>query len=316
MTAPTIGVDVGGTKIAGGVVAPDGSIIARRELPTESDQPNAIVAAVQKVVSELRAVAPAAAAIGCGAAGLVDSDAGVILGAPNLSYRNLPLRALVSERAGLPAIIDNDANVAALAEASHGAGAGKGDQLMITVGTGIGGGIVIGGRIYRGARGVGAELGHIVVCPDGPVCGCGNRGCLETFSSGTALGRIARERIAEDPEGRVLKTAGGDPEAITGEIVGSAAVDGDAFALGCVGEIARWLGIGLGSFVNIFDPEILVLGGGVTAGLGDLLIEPARAAMRAHVIGLGWRDEAPVVRATLGADAGLIGAAVLARTLL
>lgn len=312
---PTIGVDVGGTKIAGGVVGPDGSLIARSELPTESEQPAAIVAAVLKVVRELRATAPAATAVGCGAAGLVDSSAGIILGAPNLSYRNLALRALVEEHAGLPVVIDNDANVAALGEAAYGAGTGGGDQVMVTVGTGVGGGIIIGGDIYRGHHGLGAELGHIVVDPNGPVCGCGNRGCLEALSSGTALGRMARERIDGNTESLVLKLAGGDPESITGAIVGQAAVEADAFALACLRDLGWWLGVGLASFVNIFDPGIVVVGGGVTEGVGELLLQPARESMRAHVLGLSWRTEPAVVPARLGNDAGIVGAGVLARTL-
>ncbi len=309
MSAPTIGIDVGGTKIAGGAVAEDGAIVGRRELRTESGDPSAIVAAVVKVVREMRAVAPAATAVGIGAAGLVDSGAGVILGAPNLSYRNLPLASLVAQRGGLPCVIDNDANVAALAEAKIGAGRGHGDQIMVTVGTGVGGGIVIGDRIYRGAHGIGAELGHVVVCPSGPVCGCGNRGCLEAHASGTAIGRIANEGLAEHPESLLT-----DLGEIDGAAVGAAAAAGDAFAIACVREAGRWLGIGLAGFVNVFDPEVVIVGGGVTEGVGDLLLEPARAAMREHVIGAGWRPDVQVIAAALGNDAGLVGAALLARS--
>jgi glucokinase len=316
VSVPTIGVDVGGTKIAGGVVGGDGEILARVELPTESEQPNAIVAAILKVVRELRGAAPAAAAVGLGAAGLVDSDAGVILGAPNLSYRNLPLRSLVEERAGLPVVIDNDANVAALGEALYGAGRGYADQIMVTVGTGIGGGIIIGGAIYRGAHGVGAELGHMVVHPDGPVCGCGNRGCLEALASGLRLGRMAEARIAEHHDSLVFELAGGEPRLITGVLVGEAAVKGDAFALACVAELGTWLGLGLASFVNIFDPAVVVVGGGVTAGVGELLLDPARDTMRAHVIGVQWRSMPDVLPAALANDAGIAGAAALARTVL
>lgn len=315
MTVTTIGVDVGGTKIAGGVVAPDGSIIARHELPTESGEPQAIVAAIMKVVRELRAVAPAAAAVGLGAAGLVDSSRGVVLGAPNIAYRNLPLRDLVRERGGLPVVVDNDANVAALGEAVYGAGAGAGDQLMITVGTGIGGGIIIDGRIYRGGGGIGAELGHIVVNPGGPRCGCGNDGCLEAYASGTALGRTAIERIESHAGSEVLELAGGDARSITGAVVGQAAVKGDEFALSLVREAAWWLGVGLASFVNIFDPERIVLGGGVTEGLCDLLLDPARESMDGFIMGREWRPAPQVVPAALGNSAGLVGAAVLARSL-
>ena len=313
---PTIGVDVGGTKIAGAVVDADGAIVARRLVPTESDEPNSIVAALVKVARELKAAAPAAAAVGVGAAGLVDTKRGVILGAPNLAYRNVPVRDTLADRLGLPAVVDNDANVAALAEAVHGAGRGAGDQIMVTVGTGIGGGIVIGGHIYRGHYGVGAELGHIVIDPDGPVCGCGNRGCWEAVASGTALGRIARQRVEGGAGADLLASVGGDLDAITGELVGEAAVAGSAFAKDVVAEIGRLLGIGLASIVNIFDPEVIVIGGGAAAGTGELMLGPARESMRAHVLGVSWRTPVRIVPAALGNDAGVVGAATLARELL
>ena len=314
--SPTIGLDVGGTKIAGAVVDPEGAILAKRQVPTESQEPNSIVAAIVKVARELKAAAPAAVAIGVGAAGLVDVDRGVILGAPNLAYRNVPVRDTLSERLGLPAIVDNDANVAALAEAVYGAGRDAGDQIMVTVGTGIGGGIIIGGKIYRGHYGVGAELGHIVVDPDGPVCGCGNRGCWEAVASGTAIGRLARQRV-EGGAGADLRAAvGGDLDAITGELVGESAIAGSAFARDVLAEIGRYLGIGLASIVNIFDPEVIVIGGGAAAGTGELLLDPARASMQAHILGTSWRTAVRIVPAVLGNDAGVVGAARLARDLI
>jgi glucokinase len=319
VSAPTIGLDIGGTKIAAAVVDEAGEIIARRQVPTESSEPEAIVSAMVKVARELRAAAPAAAAVGVGAAGLVDTAAGVILGAPNLSYRDVHVRALLQDRVGLPTIVDNDANVAALAEAIHGAGRGFGDQIMVTVGTGIGGGIVIGGRLYRGAHGVGAELGHMVIDPDGPVCGCGNRGCWEAVASGNAIGRLARERVEGGAGADLLAKAGGDISAITGEMVGTAAVGGDPFARDVVASIGRLLGIGLASIVNIFDPEVIVVGGGATAGTGELLLGPAREAMTGHILGAAWRPPVRppvgVVSAALGNDAGVVGAAALAREL-
>lgn len=318
MSVPTIGIDIGGTKIAAGVVDDGGAVLARRVIPTESDEPNAIVAATLKVARELRAAAPAAGAVGVGAAGLVDPEAGVILGAPNLAYRNLPVRAMLEDRLGLRVVVDNDANVAAWGEALYGAGKGAGDQVMVTVGTGIGGGLVLGGQLYRGAHGVGAELGHMVVDPDGPVCGCGNRGCWEAVASGTAIGRMARERIGEAAAAGslVLSAAGGDPEAITGEIVGRVAAQGDAFAREIVAGAGRMLGVGLASIVNVFDPEIIVVGGGAAAGTGELLLGPAREAMAEHVLGWEWRPRVRVVPAGLGNDAGIVGAAALARELL
>ncbi len=310
---PTIGIDVGGTKIAAAVVDAEGGVVARRQVPTESDEPVSIVAAIVKVALEMKAAAPAAGAVGVGAAGLVDVKRGVILGAPNIAYRNVPVRDTVSERLGIPAVVDNDANVAALAESLYGAGRGAGDQIMVTVGTGIGGGIIIGGRIYRGHYGLGAELGHIVIDPDGPVCGCGNRGCWEAVASGTALGRLARRRVEGGAGADLLASAGGDLDAITGELVGEAAVAGSAFAQDCVAAIGMMLGIGLASIVNIFDPEVIVVGGGAAAGTGELMLGPARDAMTAHVLGPSWRTPARVVPAALGNDAGVVGAAALAR---
>jgi glucokinase len=313
---PTIGIDVGGTKIAGAVVGPDGAVLARRQVPTEPDEPTAITSALLKVAREMKAAAPAAASVGVGAAGLVDVKRGVILGAPNLAYRNVPVRDNLQERLGIPVVVDNDANVAALAEALYGAGRDAGDQLMVTVGTGIGGGIIIEGRIYRGHYGLGAELGHIVIDPDGPVCGCGNRGCWEAVASGTALGRLGRQRVEGGAGADLLAAVGGDLDAITGELVGEAAVAGSAFARDVVAEIGRLLGIGLASLVNIFDPEVIVVGGGAAAGTGELLLGPARDAMNAHVLGPSWRTPVRVVPATLGNDAGVVGAAALARGLL
>jgi glucokinase len=314
--SPTIGIDVGGTKIAGAVVDAEGGIVARRLVPTESQEPASIVSAIVKVARELNASAPATAAVGVGAAGLVDVKRGVILGAPNLAYRNVPVRDTLSDRLGLPAIVDNDANVAALAEAMYGAGRDAGDQIMITVGTGIGGGIIIDGRIYRGHYGVGAELGHIVIDPDGPVCGCGNRGCWEAVASGKAIGRLARQRVEGGAGADILAAVGGDLDAITGELVGESAVAGNAFARDVLAEIGRYLGIGFASIVNIFDPEVIVVGGGAAAGSGELLLAPARDAMLAHVLGPSWRTPVRVVPAMLGNDAGVVGAAQLARELL
>jgi glucokinase len=310
---PTIGLDVGGTKIAGGVIDGSGAIVRRSQVPTEADHPEAIVADIVSVARELSAEFPAVAAVGVGAAGLVDTAAGVILGAPNLAYRDVPVGATLEKELGLPAIVDNDANVAALAEAVYGAGRGAGDQIMVTVGTGIGGGIIIGRHIYRGHYGVGAELGHMVIDPDGPVCGCGNRGCWEAVASGNAIGRLARQRVEGGAGADVLARAGGDIKAITGELVGEAAVAGDPFARDVLREIGRLLGVGFANIVNIFDPEVIVVGGGAAAGNGELLIGPARDAMKAHILGVAWRKPVRVVAARLGNDAGVVGAGVLAR---
>lgn len=313
---PTIGIDVGGTKIAAAVVDADGGVLARRQVPTESDEPSAIVSAIVKVGREMKAAAPAVGAIGVGAAALVDHAAGRILWAPNLAYKDLHLRALLEERLGLPVSVDNDANVAALAEALHGAGVGAADQVTVTVGTGIGAGFILDGRLYRGAHNLGGEPGHMIIIPDGPLCTCGNRGCWEAVASGRAIGRLARERIEGGAGAELLAAVSGNLDAITGEFVGSAAVDGDPFARDVVASAGRLLGIGLANIVNILDPELIVVGGGAAAGTGDLLLAPAREAMEAHTVGFAWRPPVRLVPAELGNDAGVVGAAALARELI
>lgn len=311
----TLGIDVGGTKIAAGAVDGQGEVRARRQIATEADNPQAIVAGIAKVAKELQAAAPAATAIGVGAAGLIDAERGIVRTAPNIAWQDLHLRDLLQDRLGLPVVVDNDANVAAWGESLYGAGRGAHDQVMVTVGTGIGGGLVIGGQIYRGARGLGAELGHIILNEGGAPCACGNRGCFEAMASGNSIGRRARERAAEPEAKTVLEMAGGDVDGITGEMVGDAAKKDDAFALSIFDETGLWLGVGLASIVNLLDPDVIVVGGGAAAGTGELLLKPARTAMTERVIGHHRREIAPVVPARLGYDAGLIGAAALARAL-
>lgn len=310
--AVTIGIDVGGTKIAGGVVDEQGNVVARERIATAATHPTAVVAGITKVAQQLHATAPGAAAIGIGAAALISN--GVIRSAPNIAWKDVPLAAMISDRVPLPVVLDNDANVAAWGEATCGAGRGYGDQIMITVGTGIGGGIIIGGAIYRGTTGVGAELGHMIVNGSGSEqCACGNKGCLEAMASGTSIGRRARERAAEPGARAVLERAGGIVAAVTGELVGEAAKAGDAWAIEILAETGRWLGVGLASFVNIFDPAVIIVGGGAAAGTGELLLAPAREHMAGLIVGHEWRKPPPVLAGALGYDAGLIGAAVLAR---
>lgn len=309
----TIGIDIGGTKIAAGVVDSNGVLVARRQIPTEAGNPVQVVAGITKVATEMRAAAPGASAVGVGAAGIIDVERGVVLGAPNIAWQNVHLRAMLEERLKLPVFVDNDANAAAWGEALYGAGKGAGDQVMVTVGTGIGGGLVINGAIYRGAHGFGAEVGHMIIEGDGPPCACGARGCFEAMASGTAIGRIARERASDPAAGTLIDLAGGEVAAITGELVGHAAVDGDPFARSVLEEAGGWLGVGLASLVNLLDPDIIVVGGGAAAGTGDLLIEPARRRMGELIIAHGARRAPPVVGAALGADAGVVGAAALAR---
>jgi glucokinase len=305
-----IGVDVGGTKIAGGVVAADGRVLDRSRVPTPPDDESATVAALFAAVDGLLARHPRVEAIGVGAAGLVEWPGGRACWAPHNSYRGLELRRLLHERTGLPTTIDNDANAAAWAESRFGAGAGAGDLVLLTVGTGIGGGLVLDGRIYHGVRGFAGELGHLIVAPDGDRCACGNRGCLEAMASGSTLGRLGREAAAADPGGRLATLAGG-PDRVTGEVVFAAAGEGDKVALALFERAGHWLGVGLASLVTVFDPDLVVVGGGVAA-TGELLLAPARASFERYVHGRAHRQLPPVVQARLGDDAGLVGAATLA----
>jgi len=309
----TAGIDVGGTKIAGGVVDEQGKILAtaRRESPaTDTD---AIERAIEDVVAELR-VDHAIVAVGIGAAGFVDSRRSTVLFAPNLAWRDQDLKADLEGKLALPVVVENDANAAAWGEFQFGAGHDVDDLLLVTVGTGVGGGVVLDGALYRGAFGVGAEIGHMRVVPDGILCGCGNRGCFEKYASGSALVRSARAAAREVPvlAADVLERAGGDPDAITGPLVTDAARDGDTFAIDQLASLGRWLGEGIASLAAILDPAVVVVGGGVSAA-DELLLEPARSAFRAQLTGRGYRPMLEIRRARLGNRAGLIGAADLTR---
>jgi glucokinase len=305
-----IGLDIGGTKIAGGVVTAGGVVLERTRVPTPPADEAATLAAMVAVVDELRASHPRVDAVGVGAAGMVEWPRGRLRWAPHNAYRRLELRRLLHERTGLPTVVDNDARAAAWAEARFGAGAGTDDLVLVAVGTGIGGGLVLDGAVYRGTAGLGGEVGHMIVAPDGDPCDCGNRGCLEAMASGSALGRAARAAAARDPGGRLATLAGG-PQRVTGEIVFQAAKEGDQAAIALFERTGYWLGVGIASLITIFDPDVVVVGGGLAA-TGDLLLAPARASMERYVFGRAHRDLPPVAPARLGGDAGLVGAATLA----
>jgi len=309
-TGQAIGLDVGGTKIAGGVVATDGGVVERIPVvPTPPKDEAATLAALRQVIDELRAQHPDVEAIGVGAAGLVDWPDGYIRWAPNNAYRALPLRQLLHDATGLPVVVDNDANTAAWAEARLGASASY--MAFLTIGTGVGGGLILGGQLYRGVTGIGAEVGHIVVDPDGPYrCGCGNVGCLEAVASGTALGRYGREAAATDPDGLLAKLAGGAAN-VTGETVFMAAQAGDQTARSLFARLGRWLGIGIASLVTLYDFELIVIGGGAVAA-GDLLLTPTRASFEQFVFARAHRQPPSIVAARLGAEAGWVGSALLA----
>ncbi len=310
----TIGVDVGGTKVAAGVVDEAGTILARTRRPTPSASPSDVEDVIAACVDELRD-GREIEAVGIGAAGFIDADRARVLTAPNLpGWRDEPLRDAVQSRIGLPVVVENDANAAAWAEHRFGAGRGEPDLVVVTVGTGIGGGIVLNGELYRGRFGIGAEFGHLQVVRGGRRCGCGQRGCWEQYCSGRALLREARE-FADVRGGygqRLLELGNGRPEGLEAQEVTTAALEGDPAALDCFEVVGGWLGQGLADLAAVLDPGAFVVGGGV-GEVGDLLLAPARRVFAERLTGTGERPLAEVRAALLGNDAGLVGAADLAR---
>lgn len=307
--ATAVGIDVGGTKIAAMRVEAGGTILARETVPTPAED---MAATLDAMVGAARSVtAPEVAAVGIGAAGLVSFATGTLAFAPNLAWRDAPITAHVGSALQLPTLTDNDANVAAWGEYRLGAGRGAADMLLVTVGTGIGGGIVSGGSLFRGAHGFAAEVGHIIVEPGGPLCGCGNHGCWEQVASGHAIARAGRDAAHQYPNSVIAQLAGGDAGNVNGEIVTLAAERGDQLAKGILWEVGRRLGEGIAGLVNVLDPDVVVVGGGAVAA-GDLLLEPARLGFTEAVEAADFRPEVPIVAASLGNDAGAVGAAILA----
>jgi glucokinase len=312
-TTLTVGVDVGGTKVAAGVVDETGKLLATTRRDTPSDDVTKVEDMIADAVRELTA-SYQVGAIGLGAAGFVDALRSMVLFAPNLAWRETPLRAAIEQRLGLPTVVENDANAAAWAEARFGAGRDEDHVVVLTVGTGIGGGIVIDGQLLRGRFGVAAEIGHLNIVPDGRRCGCGLQGCWEQYASGRALVQEAQEQASASPAmaKELLALANGRSEDITGPMITEAAQAGDVAALGCFDELGKWLGRGLAQLAAILDPGIFVIGGGVSSA-GELLREPTLHAYRKHLTGRGHRPTAEVRMAELGPEAGIVGAADLAR---
>ena len=308
----TIGVDVGGTKIAGGVVDEQGQIVDQLRVESPAQDAEAIEEAIAGLVARLR-TRHEVTAVGVGAAGYIDSARSKVLFAPNIAWRDLDLRSEIAARVDLPVVVENDANAAAWGEFRFGAGEDVDDQVMVTVGTGVGGGLVLDGRLFRGAFGIAGELGHLRIEPGGRLCGCGNRGCWEQYASGTAMVRAARAEAAEGSMlARPLIDRAGSVEAIDGPLITQAAHDGDTFAIDQLATLGRWLGEGIASLAAVLDPAVVVLGGGVAAA-GDLLLVPTRTAFERELTGRGHRPVLEIRLATLGNTAGVIGAADLAR---
>jgi glucokinase len=310
----TAGVDIGGTKLLAVAATEKGEIVAERREPT-AEGPAAVLAAIAAVVADLRSAEPGIAAVGVGLPGLVDLN-GTVHYAPNLpGFVGVAARELLTAACPVPVVVDNDANVAALGEVLYGTGRGHREVLVVTLGTGIGGGLVINGVVHRGGYGLAAEIGHFTVDPAGPLCACGARGHWEAIASGTALGRRAREWAGRGDAPSVLARAGGVVDHVTGHEVGEAADAGEVDALAILAEHARAVAVGLGGLVNILDPEIVVISGGLI-DLGEHLLAPLRAVLPEYVEAAGLRTVPPVLPAALGEHAGAVGAAALARTLL
>lgn len=310
----SIGVDVGGTKVLGGVVNEHGTVLAHARRDTPRQGGKALTQAIADVALELMRDYDVES-VGISAAGFVSSDRKTMLATPNIAgWNGVNLDKELGALIGLPLVIENDANAAAWGEARFGAGVNEHHLMMLTIGTGIGGGVVVNGQLYRGAFGIAAEFGHMRVVPDGHLCGCGARGCFEQYASGNALLRHAREAINASPEvaRNLLALGDGTVAGLTGKHITDAARQGDAVALAAFNTTAQWLGAGIASLSVVLDPACVVIGGGVIDA-GEILLAPTRAAVERNMPFAGKHPSPRIIAAELGNEAGLVGAADLAR---
>jgi glucokinase len=307
-----IGIDIGGTKIAGALVDAQGQIVLEERVPSPAGDPEAMVDAVVGLIQRLSANHEVIGA-GVAAAGFIDADQSTIIYAPNISWRNEPFKAKLEAKLDIPVIIENDANAAGWAEYRYGAGRGFKHMIMLTIGTGVGGAVIADSHMLRGGFGIAGELGHLRIVPDGLLCGCGQHGCLESYASGSALLRLAKELAASDKaDGQRLREIEAEAGQLTGLEVYKAILEKDAGALRILSELGAWLGQAIGSLVAVLDPEVVVIGGGVSAA-GDLLLDPIREAFLKHLPARGYRPELKIVAAEFVNDAGVVGAADLVR---
>jgi glucokinase len=310
----TIGIDVGGTSVRAGVVDGDGAVLDTTRSPTPSgEEPleEAIAAAVAELSERHRI-----SAVGLAVAGFVTSDRRSVRFAPHLAWRQAPVADRMSARLGMPVVLEHDANAAALGEHRFGAARGAKVAALVAIGTGIGGALLLDGHVFRGAHGVAPELGHLRVVPGGRPCPCGKSGCWERYCSGTALSTTAVELLAKHPGASTVlaREAAGDARAVTGRRVAGAARDGDPLALRAMADLARWLGDGLALVADVYDPEVVVVGGGVSES-APLFLDDARERYASVVTGAGHRPLARIRTAQLGDDAGIVGVATMARDL-
>ncbi|CAN2237642.1 NagC Transcriptional regulator/sugar kinase [Candidatus Planktophila vernalis] len=311
----TIGIDVGGTKVLGGVVDEAGKVLttARKDTPRQGG--SALTQTIADVAKELLQQ-HSVASVGVSAAGFVSSDRKTMLATPNIAdWNGVDLDNQLTKLIGLPVVIENDANAAAWGEAKFGAGKNQDHMMMLTVGTGIGGGIVVNGALYRGAFGIAAEFGHMRVVPEGHICGCGARGCFEQYASGNALLRHAREAINASPEvaRNLLSRGDGTVAGLTGQAITDAARDGDPVALAAFNTTGQWLGAGIASLAVLLDPACVVIGGGVIDA-GEILLKPTRESLERNMPFAGKHPYPQIIAAQLGNEAGLVGVADLARS--
>lgn len=311
---PVVAVDIGGTKIMTALFSADGKMMSKDIRPTLAKE--GVDAAIEKIISGINdtlnknSMSPAQiGAIGIACAGGIDTGKGVVVTpSPHLpGWAGLPLAQIIKEKTGVAAYLLNDASAAALGEQRYGAGKGIKNLVLLTLGTGIGGGIIIEGKLYLGKRGGAGELGHMTVEAQGPKCGCGNTGCLEMLASGTAIARDAIERLRRGGKSALAEMAAGNIDNITAETVGSAAYNGDKLAQDVIARAAYYLGIGMVNIVNIFNPEMVVIGGGMSA-LGEMIIAPGRKMVAARAFSINSQS-VRIVTGLLGNEAGVCGAA-------
>lgn len=310
----SIGIDIGGTKVLGALVDSSGTVTLEKRIPSPAQDPDQMVEVVASLITELAdAAGQELEAVGVAAAGFIDATGSTVLYAPNLKWRNEPLRERLEQRTKLAVVIENDANAAGWAEFRFGAGQGTKDMAMLTLGTGVGGAIISDGQLRRGGFGIAGELGHIRVVRDGRPCGCGRKGCVEQYASGTALLNAAKALVASnDPAAAMLAELSPSAEQLTGQHIAQALLAGDSGARALIEDLGQYLGEAMGSITAALDPEVYVIGGGLSEA-GELVLEPIRRSFEAEVPANGFRPVAKVVGATFSNQAGVIGAADLAR---
>lgn len=307
-----IALDIGGTKIAAAIVNANGHILSAVRQETPSGAAGDIIDAINGLIDKFLDLAleiGELAGIGLAVAGTINHKQGVVIQSPNLPFSNIRIKSIVESKFGLPVFVDNDGNLAVLGENYYGAARKAQNVVGLTLGTGIGAGIIIDGCLYRGVTGSAAEIGHMVIQATGPQCTCGSYGCFEEMASGRALLRITKERIKNDNESLIIRLSGGNIENITGPMITEAAQKGDRIAIDSFSEVGFWLGIGINNVINIFNPELIVLGGGM-AEAGDLVLKPAREVVAERTLHPN-KEDAEIVLADLGNQAGVLGAAAL-----